>query len=148
MNQTIAQEQQNDFSTQTLVKGQVLEYLPQTKKFFEKEILDDKLLPNTYIIRWDWLSLASPIDTEPKFDDKNVFDLGKKYFETNKKDLLKKYQNKYIAILNNKVIGSDRDFSKLARGVYKKYGYQTIYMPFVEIEERVVKIPSPRIRIQ
>jgi len=79
-------------------------------------------------------------------DDKTILGLGKKYFEANKKDLLKKYQNKYIAILNNKVVGSDKDFSKLAGRIYKKFGYQTIYMPFVSGQKRIVKIPSPRIR--
>ena len=79
-------------------------------------------------------------------DDKTILGLGKKYFEANKKDLQKKYQNKYIAILNNKVVGSDKDFSKLAGRIYKKFGYQTIYMPFVSGQKRIVKIPSPRIR--
>lgn len=78
-------------------------------------------------------------------DDKTILGLGKKYFETNKKDLLKKYQNKYIAILNNKVVGSDKDFSNLAGRVYKKFGYQTIYIPFVSEQKIIVKIPSPRI---
>jgi cyclopropane fatty-acyl-phospholipid synthase-like methyltransferase len=78
-------------------------------------------------------------------DDKTILELGKKYFEANKKGLLKKYQNKYIAILNNKVVGSDKDFSRLAERVYKKFGYQTIYMPFVSEQKRTVKIPSPRI---
>lgn len=79
-------------------------------------------------------------------DDKTILGLGKKYFEANKKDLLKKYQNKYIAILNNRVMGSDKDFSKLAGRVYKKFGYQTIYMPLVSEQKKIVKIPSPRIR--
>ncbi|MFH1258850.1 MAG: DUF5678 domain-containing protein [Elusimicrobiota bacterium] len=79
-------------------------------------------------------------------DDKTIIGLGKKYFEANKKDLLKKYQNKYIAIFNNKVVGSDKDFPKLAERIYKKYGYQTIYIPFVSEQKRIVKIPSPRIR--
>jgi len=79
-------------------------------------------------------------------DDKTVLELGKKYFEVNKKDLLKKHKDRYIAIFNNKVVGSDKDFSKLAQRVYKKFGYQTIYMPLVSEQKRIVKIPSPRIR--
>lgn len=84
-------------------------------------------------------------EREAPVNDKTILELGKKYFEANKKDLLKKYQNKYIAILNDKVIGSDKDFSKLAERVYKKFGYQTIYMPFVSRQEKIVRIPSPRI---
>ena len=79
-------------------------------------------------------------------DDKTILELGKRYFEQNKETLLKKYQNKYIAIFNNRVVGSDKDFSKLAERIYKKFGYQTIYMPFVSEQKRIVKIPSPRIR--
>lgn len=80
--------------------------------------------------------------------EEEILRLAKRYYEENKEALLKKYGGKYIAIFNNKVIGSDKDFSKLAQRVYKKYGYQTIYMPLVKTEERVVKIPSPRVRIQ
>jgi len=73
--------------------------------------------------------------------------MAKKYYVENREALLKKYQGKYIAIFNNKVIDSGKNFSKLATRVYKNYGYQTIYMPFVTAKEKVVKIPSPRIKI-
>lgn len=86
------------------------------------------------------------VEKEAPVDDRTALELGKKYFEENKKSLLKKYKNKYIAILNNEVIASAKDFSKLAQRVYKKYGYQTIYMPLVLEEKKVVRIPSPRIR--
>jgi len=77
----------------------------------------------------------------------DIIELAKRFYLDHKDILLKKYKGKYIAILNNKVIGLDRDFSKLAQRIYKKYGYQTIYMPFVDTKEKVVKIPSPRIKI-
>ncbi len=79
-------------------------------------------------------------------DDINMLELAEKYYEEHKESLLKKYGGKYIAIINNEVIDSDSDFSQLANRVYKKYGYQTIYMPFVGTKERVVKIPSPKIK--
>lgn len=80
-------------------------------------------------------------------EDINVLELAQKYYKENIESLLRKYEGKYIAILNNKVIGSGKDFSKLAQRVYRKYGYQTIYMPFVEAKKKIVKIPSPRIKI-
>lgn len=83
---------------------------------------------------------VSPVDVK-------ILELSKKYFEENKASLLKKYKGKYIAILNNRVIGSGKDFSKLAQKVYDKYGYQTVYMPFVEVKKKIFKIPSPRIKI-
>ena len=80
-------------------------------------------------------------------EDINVLELAQKYYEEHKESLFRKYEGKYIAILNNKVIGSDKDFPKLAQRVYKKYGYQTIYMPFVEVKKKIFKIPSPIIKI-
>jgi len=83
--------------------------------------------------------------SEAFLSEEQILGLAKKYFEENKKNLLKKYQGKYIAILNNQVIDSDRDFSRLAARVYKVYGYQTIYMPLVDGKKIVMKIPSPRV---
>lgn len=80
-------------------------------------------------------------------EDINVLELAQKYYEEHKESLLRKHEGKYIAILNNKLIGSDQDFPKLAQRVYRKYGYQTIYMPFVEAKKKIVKIPSPKIKI-
>ena len=83
---------------------------------------------------------ASPGDVE-------ILEFSKRYFDENKASLLTKYEGKYVAILNNRVIGSDKDFSKLAQRIYKKHGYQTVYMPFVEVKKKIFKIPSPRIKI-
>ena len=79
--------------------------------------------------------------------DMDIFEMSKEYYKENKNELFKKYEGKHIAIINNKVVGSDKDFSKLAQRIYKKYGYQTIYMPFAEEKEEIVKIPSPSVRI-
>ena len=79
-------------------------------------------------------------------EDATMLDIAKKYFIKHKESILKKYKGKYIAILNNKIIGSGKDFSKLAERMYKKFGYQTIYMPFVSTQKRVVRIPSPRVK--
>lgn len=79
--------------------------------------------------------------------DVRILEFSKRYFEENKASLLTKYEGKYVAILNNRVIGSDKDFSKLAQRIYKKHGYQTVYMPFVEVKKKIFKIPSPRIKI-
>lgn len=142
---TVAIEQQNNFATQTLIKGQVLEYIPRPERLFQNEILEDKFLPNTYIIWWDWIGVTPLIQKEQEVNDVKVLELGKRYFEHNKETLLKKHRNKYIAIFNNKVVGFDKDFSRLAERIYKKFGYQTIYMPFVSEQKKIVKIPSPRI---
>ncbi|GEM_PF-1919196 len=136
-------------------------------------IVDTKILSGniTYNFPQDFLLPTVDFPQEPEFDvlpfeslfekktpeqpmfklfilaEEEILRLAKRYYEENKETLLEKYKGKYIAIHNNKVIGSDKDFSKLAQRVYKKYGYQTIYMPFVDAKEKVVKIPSPRIKI-
>jgi len=102
---------------------------PTIEDFFRKKIED--------------LEVEKPVVPE----DKNVFELARKYYEEHKESLLEKYEGKYICILNNEVVGSDKDFSELAQRIYKKYGYQTIYMPFVESKKKIVKIPSPKIKI-
>lgn len=84
--------------------------------------------------------LTTPLDID-------VFEMSKEYYKGNKNGLLKKYKGKHIAIIGKKVVDSDKDFSKLAQRIYKKYGYQTIYMPLVEEKEEIVKIPSPSVRI-
>jgi len=80
-------------------------------------------------------------------DESKIIKMGKKYFEENKPTLLEKYRNQYIAIINNEVVDSDENFSKLAARVYEKYGYQTIYMPYVEAENKILMVPSPIIDI-
>lgn len=104
--------------------------IPIIENIFSKKTVEEQK------IEWPNVSL-----------DINMLELSKKYFEKHKANLIKRYKSKYIAISNNKVVGSDKDFSKLAQRIYKKYGYQTIYMPFVEEKEEIVKIPSPRTRI-
>lgn len=99
----------------------------------------------------DWIVETDREPAEAKLSvlsEDEILSLAKKFYEENKGILSKKYGGKYIAILNNKVVGSDNDFSELAERVYKKYGYQTIYMPFVNIKEKVARIPSPRIKIR
>lgn len=170
MSETIAVEQQNDFATQTLVRGQVLEYMPQSERLFQKQILDDKLLPNTYIIRWNWLDSVSPPQKEQRIDDERALEQGinitkqgkvdiirqaKQWHELHKEKILDKYEGKHIAIILNPtkglrtpfrkaIVGAARDFHKLAERIYKKYGYKTIYMPFIRRGPiyRTIQVPS------
>ncbi len=100
-------------------------------------------IEDLFIEKTEKLEVEKPVIPE----DINVLELAQKYYKENIESLLRKYEGKYIAILNNKVIDSGKDFSKLAQRVYRKYGYQTIYMPFVEAKKKIVKIPSPRIKI-
>lgn len=74
-----------------------------------------------------------------------LFETEKKFYEQNKSEILKKYANKYIAIIGENIVASSKDFhgfGEMAEKVYKKYGYIPVYMPFVT-EKRIYRIPTP-----
>lgn len=71
---------------------------------------------------------------------------AKMFFERNKSEFVTKYSGMFVAILGNSIIDYDKDFSLLADRVYKKYGYQTIFMPFVQSQQATLRILSPRTR--
>lgn len=73
------------------------------------------------------------------------FEEAKRYFQEHKAQILEKHSGNFVAILDEAVVDHDRNFSELAKRIYEKFGYQTIYMPFVESEQRVLRIPSPRV---
>jgi hypothetical protein len=79
------------------------------------------------------------IDTRAK----SAFEEGKAYYESNKSILTRKYNSEYIAIWNNDVMDHDTSFSALAKRVYKKLGYVSIYMPFVTSKRQVLRFESP-----
>jgi hypothetical protein len=68
----------------------------------------------------------------------------KRSFLNMKKDLVenKTYNNKFIAILNGKIVDFDVDNRKLAKRVYEKYGYIPIYIDKVEKETKTFEIST------
>lgn len=97
---------------------------------------------------WNDLSVADVPSEGSQPADYLKFQEAKRYFQENRAQVLEKYKSNFIAILDNTVVDHDSNFSELARRVYEKFGYQTIYMPFVESEAAVLRIPSPRVRKQ
>jgi len=51
----------------------------------------------------------------------------------------------YAAILGDKVIDHDPDYSALAERVFSKYGVRSLYMPKVGEADRVVRIGRPAV---
>jgi cell division protein FtsZ len=86
------------------------------------------------------------IGLEGPLSEITEFQEAKAFFEANRIKLLDKYEGKYIAILNREVIDADDDFSRLAKKVYRRYGYKDIYMPRVERERVILHIPTPQIK--
>jgi len=68
-----------------------------------------------------------------------------RWFEANRERLLRRYRDQYVAVDRNQVIDHDRDFDVLARRIFAKLGTRPVFMPKVTVEERVVRIPSPRV---
>lgn len=74
------------------------------------------------------------------------FNMEKQAFQKIRYDLLenKKYHNEFIAIHKGKLVDHDKDNIKLAKRVYKKYGYIPIYIDKITEIEKVYKIHSPK----
>ena len=96
-------------------------------------------------LSWEKVSVAEVPGEGSEPTDYLKLQEAKRYFQENKAQILERYRGDFIAILNNAVLDHDRSFSELAKRVYEKFGYQTIYMPLVESEPAVLRIPSPRI---
>lgn len=75
--------------------------------------------------------------------DIDIFEISKEYYKENKNELLKKYEGKHIAIIGKEVVDSDKDFPELIKRVYKIYGYENIFMPYVDKQENIAIVPSP-----
>lgn len=175
MEGTFSLQDQDIFSTQTLEKGEILDYgFTQEKLFKDPSLfgdLSDEYL-RFFITRWEFKP-SLPVQPKPqrlsgekgdiriapdRSEEIKIIQIAKQWHRVHLKGILKEYEGKYIAIILNPmkgihtplkeaIIGSAKDFHRLASKVYGRYGYKTIYMPFVEAKRKVVKIPSPRIKI-
>lgn len=65
------------------------------------------------------------------------------WFEANRKRLVRRYRDEYVAVVNKKVVDHDADFGALAQRVFAKYGPHPVAIPKVTAEKRVVSIPTP-----
>jgi len=60
--------------------------------------------------------------------------------------LMKDYRDKYVAIHEEKVVGSGDNLLDVADAAYSKFGYQPIYVNLVTDELKpIVRMPSSRI---
>jgi len=53
------------------------------------------------------------------------------------------YANKYIAVVDGLIQGSDYNKENLARRIYKKFGYRPIYVGKVTRTKRTIELSSP-----
>ncbi len=67
-----------------------------------------------------------------------VLDREYEFYICNKKELLKKYLNKYIVIKDNDIIGIYKEFDKAMNEALKKYKIGNFMVKQVLIEEPVI----------
>jgi hypothetical protein len=100
---------------------------------FYKEAAPDNRLLTSFVAHYAparRAEIAKHRDAEKRFQE------GQTYFEANKASLLSQFEDKYIAILENRVIDSDDEYSPLAERVFEKYGPESIYIPRVQKAKR------------
>jgi len=67
------------------------------------------------------------------------------WFARNRRRLVRRYRDEYVAIVNRRIVDHDADFDALARRVFATYGVRSIAMPKVTPAARVADIPTPRV---
>ncbi|MEW6621463.1 MAG: DUF5678 domain-containing protein [bacterium] len=91
------------------------------------------------------IDTSSPITQEP-IDPKMTVLKEKEAYLKMEKELIEKYQGKFVALLNGEVVGVGEDEIELAMRIYKEKGYVPMYIGQVGVKEQVFRVPSPRIK--
>jgi hypothetical protein len=102
------------------------------------------------------LTAHYPIPTQPRVasisfpaqylsPSDQIFEREKNSFAKLKETLLRdpNYLNRYVAIVDGKVVDSDYDDSILTERLYKKFGYIPLFIGKITPKRRVVELPSP-----
>ena len=67
------------------------------------------------------------------------------WYQRHRARLLRRYRGQYVAIVSDKLVDHDRDFSELAGRVFDRIGLRPVYMPKVGEEPTGVRVRSPRV---
>ncbi len=88
-------------------------------------------------IKWELMPLKTSLPEQ-------IFEREKKAFFEIKRSVVNNpdYKNKYIAIVNGEIVGVGDNRIKLAREVYAKKGYVTMYIGEVKEQETIAEEPS------
>ena len=79
----------------------------------------------------------------PPLSPDDEWERARQAFERMRSELVKTHKGRFVAILNNQVVDTDSEIGTLARRVYAKFGYRSIYMQKVTEQPRVARIFSP-----
>jgi plasmid stability protein len=87
----------------------------------------------------------APRQTPPREVRPEGLEADMAWYESRRRSLVRRYRGEYLAIVNRRVADHDREFDRLARRMFRRFGVRPIYMPKCEGEERVVTVASPRV---
>jgi plasmid stability protein len=90
-------------------------------------------------------ALQKVVEEEPVEEAADELEDDMRWYEVNKKRLLRRYEGQYVAIKGGKVVDADADFHALASRVFARMGRGSVLMPLVMREERVVRVASPSV---
>ncbi|MDA4111358.1 MAG: DUF5678 domain-containing protein [Thaumarchaeota archaeon] len=78
-------------------------------------------------------------------ESRRAFETEKRAFEEMLPILLHdpKYQGKYVAVVNGKIVDFDSDKISMVMRVYRKHGHRPIYADKVSEEKEYIEFPSP-----
>jgi hypothetical protein len=89
--------------------------------------------------------LVSANDSEAPTKDEDQLRESMDWYKENLPDLLERYQNEYVAILDGAVIDHDEQFEPLAKRVFDRIGIRPVFMPRVTSDVEHARIRSPRL---
>lgn len=81
----------------------------------------------------------------PTDDDAGSLQADMQWYRRHQGQLLRDYEGRYVAILNQQVIDHDASFGALSRRVFARLGNRPVYMPKVERKPPEPRLRSPRI---
>jgi hypothetical protein len=118
-------------------------YIVYGLKFYVQDLYYEKFDKIKFQTEFVFEQKAKTITS--KFDLKlQKFKEAKAKFNQLLPDLLKKYEEKYVAIIGDNIeIGDDKN--SLFERINKKYGSQTMYLSKITKQKRVVRLRSPKL---
>ena len=89
-------------------------------------------------------ALTRAVGADPT-DDLKPLEADMAWYDAHKSQLLRRYPDEYLAVLDRRVLDHDLDFSALAARVFAKVGVRPVFMPQCVASERTVHLRSPRV---
>ena len=77
-------------------------------------------------------------------DNSGTLDREIAWYESNERRLRPKHGGEYLAIVDERVLDHDKDFTRLATRVFAKLGPRPVYMPRCGEPEPPARLRSPR----